>query len=359
MKLFGNCCKPMVIKESRGRLAGFDGLRAIALFSTVWMHLVLSSALTTTLPLSLGRQGVALFFALSGFLITRSLLEDGSLGRFYWKRALKILPSLYLYLGVVAILRGAGVYLVPLGSLAAAATCWINWYPDYRGWPLEHIWSLGVEEQFYLVWPLILCATGSGRAIGLVVTVLLGWPVQRWLRQGHFSHPSVDDALFSVTFDTILWGCLAGLVLNRWPALVGRLVSSWSGLAAAGLLSLCYLGSAWVPPGIVPQVRGLAFGWLFLWLEQHPNGSGARLLNWRPLAWLGRRSYSIYLWHILFCDIRMVQLFGLTGSLLLGLGISCAAYALVEAKCSSRYKPSGTREEIPGSPQSPEDGHSP
>lgn len=317
------------------RLEGFDGLRALAIGSTVWMHLMMTGSWQSSLPLSWGRQGVALFFALSGYLITLSLQGDGDLKRFYGKRAAKILPSLYVYLAFVLVLWLAGTYVFPGVSLLAAATCWLNWYSGERGWPLEHIWSLSAEEQFYLVWPLVF-GWGKGRAAGLVSAVLFAWPLQRWLRTGRLGHPTVDAALFSVTFDTILWGCLGALIMLRWPAWI----KPWAN-RRAGILPFCLFASLllWgesLSPVLVPGLRGLAFAWIFIWLTCNQSAWLTKILGWAPLAWIGRRSYSIYLWHILFCDPRIISRVGLPGSLLLGLGTACVLYQVIERGTKSQ-----------------------
>ncbi len=97
----------------------------------------------------LGALGVAVFFAISGYLITTLLLEDQNLRGFYIRRAFRILPAAYLYLIVVSIAE-------PLrhGELASAAFFYSNYWPD-RSWYTAHFWSLSAEEHFYLLWPVL------------------------------------------------------------------------------------------------------------------------------------------------------------------------------------------------------------
>ncbi|MBT9585633.1 acyltransferase [bacterium] len=103
--------------HSSARVAGLDGLRAIAIAPVFWMHLGVANMVSISLqPIYLGRQGVCLFFALSGYLITQILLRETILWRFYWRRSLRIFPAFYAYLGMVGLCWAAGLYHVRAGG---------------------------------------------------------------------------------------------------------------------------------------------------------------------------------------------------------------------------------------------------
>jgi peptidoglycan/LPS O-acetylase OafA/YrhL len=304
------------------RLAGLDGLRALSIGLVVAMHFSLTGTLAYPLnPAHLGRQGVCLFFVLSGFLITRVLLEGGALLRFYQRRALRIFPAFYFYLTTVLLLQAMAVYTIAPLSMVAAATYWMNWYPYGREWPLQHTWSLAVEEQFYLSWPLALRVLGPARAFPFLVGVLALWPLQRWLRSGHWGHPSTQEALFAATYDSIIWGCLAALVCHRGSL---RLPFPW--LPALLLGSLLAIPEGF-PTVLIPPARGLALAWGVAWICQNQGHALVRGLELAPLVWLGQRSYSLYLWHLLFCDPRWGPRLG--GPLALGLALLASELSYV------------------------------
>lgn len=301
------------------RLAGLDGLRALAITATIWMHLEVQGWFSTGLSRTWGRQGVALFFVLSGFLITRNLLQGGGLPRFYWRRVWRIFPPYYAYLALVAGLWATGFYQLQPWAFVSAATFWTNWSRTYLDLPLEHTWSLAVEEQYYLAWPLLLRWLGpmwASRALGLA---LICWPLQRGLRTGQFGHPSWELALFSVTYDLLLWGSLGALLQLRMRS------GWWLGLAVASLVSLGWAAAVWVP-----ALRGLGFTVLVLWIAEHPLNRLTRFLEVAPLRWLGTRSYSLYLWHVLFLDPRLRGYFSWPAVVVLALLCAEVTYRWIE-----------------------------
>ncbi|MGH9888077.1 MAG: acyltransferase family protein, partial [bacterium] len=156
-----------------------------------------------------GDIGVRAFFVLSGFLITTLLLRerarDGtiSLRGFYLRRALRIFPAFYAYLAVLIVLRAAGTIAPSNSDLAFAGTYTMNFHAE-RAWQVGHLWSLSVEEQFYLAWPLTLIVLGTRRALILALAAIavaplvrmvtwVSWPALRELTDQMF--PCVFDAL--------------------------------------------------------------------------------------------------------------------------------------------------------------------
>jgi peptidoglycan/LPS O-acetylase OafA/YrhL len=298
------------------RIPSLDGLRAASIVSVLLAHL----AGTRQFPLSaqtlnvlgLGELGVHVFFVISGFLITGLLLDelaaDGrvNLGRFYLRRTLRIFPAYYVYLAVVAVMGAVGVLQLAPNDLAHGLTYTSNYYPG-RSWFLGHTWSLSVEEQFYLLWPALLVLAGRRRAIlvaawtvVLVPLVRLGsWELMRWAGDG-IGHR------FETVADAIAIGCvLAG-------------VRPWLHRSTAYMRALASPGFAAVPLVVVAanmlHDHPVAYfvGGLFLTnigiaacLDRcvtFPTGRVGRLLNARPMVFVGSISYSLYLWQQLFLN---------------------------------------------------------
>lgn len=313
------------------RIAGLDGLRALAILLVLGQHLQMGGWISHFQP-NLGRLGVALFFALSGYLITGVLLDShNSLLGFYWRRSLRIFPAFYAYWFMVLALALTGLQQVSPLAMAAAATYWINWLPGARGWTLQHLWSLAVEEQFYLLWPLVLCLAGVNGARRIILLIFLSWPLQRWWRRGTLGHSDIEQALASVTYDAILWGCLLALWKRKEKHPLYRLVAAPNGgwIPWAVILSL-YAGW-WEPPvALVPYLRNACLAWIVAWVAENPGQLLTRGLHWTPLRCLGERSYSLYLWHPLFFLPILRIYFSWTVAISLALLAAEISYRLIE-----------------------------
>ena len=275
-----------------GHRPALDGLRAIAVLMVVAAHF------DTGQLTSAGVMGVTVFFTLSGFLITTLLLRERSmtgrlsLGGFYVRRALRLFPALAVMLLTVAALTSAGLPTdVRPGMVAAVAGYVSNWYlmatavaGQVQWGALGHTWSLAIEEQFYLVWPLVaigaarwgrrtvLRVAASGAAVSLVWGMASGRP--------------------NLASDVSAYALLVGCALAAW--MHGRRTSSPSALIAvvalAPLLPLSTLRLDRVAQVAVPLLTAVTI-WVVV---QTP----VRVLSGRVLTWVGRRSYGLYLWHV-------------------------------------------------------------
>ena len=156
---------------SEGRIPSLDGLRAVSILLVVVCHL----AQTVDNPLPgprtwyfKGAVGVDIFFAISGFLITTLLLRETersgtvSISRFYLRRALRILPAFWVYIAVLALFDHVGWVHLMSRDWIAAITYTVNFFLP-TAFPVRHIWSLSVEEHFYLIWPLLFALLGGKR----------------------------------------------------------------------------------------------------------------------------------------------------------------------------------------------------
>ncbi len=293
-----------------------DGLRALAVLAVVAFH-----AGATWLPA--GFLGVDVFFVISGFLITTLLLRESdsdgaiSLADFWRRRAARLLPALLL------MLAGVGAYLL----LAAPDLIWrflqdvrfallfvTNWdfilrdVPYFAQWQPSlgtHLWSLAVEEQFYLVWPLAVVVAlrlGGRRAVGIMALVLA---VASALLMGLLYVPFADVSRVYFGTDTHAFGLAVGsslaVLVHTRPQTIpsNRIVLTLSGAAAlAGIIAAMALLHEWdgfLYRGGYPGIAILAG--LAVAVATTEENALVRSLSWRPLRWIGRRSYGIYLWH--------------------------------------------------------------
>lgn len=298
--------------QTDARIRGLDGLRAIAIFLVVWLHAVSAGYFPSPhwLPFS-GKLGVSLFFVLSGFLITSLLLKARSgdrridLFRFYLRRSLRIFPAFYAYL-VFLLLSPSLMEQMPTTnsrSWMASAVYALNFMPRGRDHNVMHIWSLCVEEQFYLLWPLIFSRLSRARALAFSLAVFGLWPLARLLT--HWSSPPpVSELLQASSFETLMLGCALALAVDRWPRFGLRLRDRAATVLGAGV---CLIGvfalHRHVPLGLsllVPVGRDLLLAYIVWWVVHSPKNWLVKVLDWRPVAWLGTLSYSLYLWHMPF-----------------------------------------------------------
>jgi peptidoglycan/LPS O-acetylase OafA/YrhL len=302
---------------------GLDGLRALAVAAVVIYHVG-----ARWLPG--GFLGVDVFFVLSGFLITSLLVTEWrrddriDIGRFYLRRARRLLPALFVMLSVVVLVTASlapGELTRLRGDVAAAlgySTNWtqIAWKQSYfqsLGPPslLQHLWSLAVEEQFYLLWPLALlgCLATRRRWIPLAVT-LAGIVTSTLLMASEFS-PVRDPARVYYGSDTHAAPPLIGAALALLPAARrtwatdrrDRSRRMWSAdLAAAcgvAIVAIAMATCTYYRPGLYRGgylIIGLASS-AIVFAAAGPRTVTARVLGVAPLRWLGERSYGIYLWH--------------------------------------------------------------
>jgi peptidoglycan/LPS O-acetylase OafA/YrhL len=301
-----------------GYVPQLDGLRAIAVLLVVLFHLGLR-------PFRSGFLGVDIFFVISGFLITSLLIAESertgriSLSAFWARRARRLLPALALMLLAVAL---AGWLSATFSERASLRTDLLSTVGYVANWhfirtasyfantgvpsPVEHTWSLAIEEQFYLVWPLLVA--------GLIVAS------KRWLRA--VAIVAVIGVVVSAGSLAVLWGpdsverAYMGTDARIFEPLIGALGAilitsvgvrgrlerhgSWIGIVGAfGLVILIAL--------VGPSGRGYYFGGALIlsamtllvlasvWVGA--AGPLGRTLGWRPLVWVGAISYGIYLWH--------------------------------------------------------------
>ena len=353
--------------------AALDGLRGIAVAAVVAFHLGYLQG---------GFLGVDLFFTLSGYLITRLLLlEHAATGRvalraFWTRRAWRLLPVLYVLIAALAVyaataarpdeldgIRGPGISALLFVS---------NWWfiADGGGYwdlftapsPLEHVWSLSIEQQFYVVWPLLVVAVlrdrggqggrdgQGGRSRLLATTVVLA--VGSTALLAVLARDDVSRAYFhsGARASSILVGAALASVVDRgdtWlPTVARSRAAPWIGLMAAAVLAWTwitidgatdlgfYTGGFLLHAIAVAAIIGL--------LMHHRSSIPARLLTLAPLRLLGVISYGVYLWHwptIVLLDGPRTGLDGtalLLARLATTLALSVGSYLIVEKPAQRR-----------------------
>ena len=270
----------------------------------------------------LGNLGVRIFFVISGFLITGLLMQERersgriNLPRFYVRRALRIFPAFYVFLGAIGVCAAIGWIVVPRLDFLEAGMYIMNYFPgSQNSHYLRHIWSLSVEEQFYLLWPGVLSLAGQARGITITAAVILLVPVLRLTYWFFFQGlRNMIDGRFETVCDALATGCLLAMT-QRWLASQFR-YNQFLRSSAFYLVPLTvFLDSIFLAPhprayngiGITVLNAGIALC-IDRWVR-YPEGLVAAALNSAPLRAVGVLSYSIYLWQEPFLDSKGSALF--------------------------------------------------
>jgi len=302
-----------------GYIPTLDGWRAVAIIAVMASHAGHSYSAPLGRDsfldrLASGTHGVNLFFAISGLLITSRLLEEWdtsghvSLKRFYIRRAFRILPPALLYLACVALLGAIGLLPVVREEFVAATLFFRNYLPavlgpNGAGFFTSHYWSLGVEEHFYLFWPALLLFAGRKRAlpVAIVVAVLVAvWRhIETW--REIMLYNAIQPTYFArsdTRIDSIMWGVVAALALSRPEvrALVERYLSTIVMLAVVALY-----GAIVYRYGTRPTFwEAMIVPVIIVGTVLRPRSVLGRMLESPIMRWIGRLSYSLYLWEFFF-----------------------------------------------------------
>lgn len=311
--------------NASARIPSLDGLRGVAIALVLIGHFSYGLKFLPPTVLGLlgnGKLGVNVFFVLSGYLIyslsAREVRETGAFSwrNFYLRRVLRIFPCFYLFIVVLLVLKSLGLVQLAGSTLASAATFTLNYAhlwireaasPDYH--VVGHYWTLALEEQFYLTWPLLMLLFVRGRLLPVLVGVIVLAPVSRIVC--YYLMPESRGQLgmmFHTAFDSIAAGVLLGemLAAERPRQILLRLAGN--GLLVAGAIVFVFL----ISPLVGGRLRGtytatigptldLACLTVIITAAVHfPGTLLHRFLNWGPLAFVGVISYSLYVWNNLF-----------------------------------------------------------
>lgn len=319
------------------RLPALDGLRAIAILAVILFHYK-----NDWMPG--GFIGVDLFFVLSGYVITRSLHQEieasGSISlvSFYMRRAFRILPALLVAVAGVIMLSAAAGQLSPSDLYAGltVVTSTYNWFLAHEllyGTDFVHLWSLSVEEQFYLLWPaafLLLSKKRPGAVRPFLCAAICAsvcWSIYigvdgTWQR-AYFGSDTRAQA--------ILMGCL--LALGGTAAVPERLLRAWPVPALVFVAMALTMDNHNSQMGLWGfTAAAIASAWLVCIAIEASERLPQRVLGTPVLQWLGLRSYSLFLWHfpiaqaLSLAGIRFWPSLGLLASLI----VADLSYRLVE-----------------------------
>ena len=302
-------------------VSGLDGIRALSIILVLLFHGGFGWAAG-------GFFGVDSFFVLSGFLITALLVKEWAksdtiiLRRFWSRRARRLLPAVFVLLIGIAFYAWL---VAPADSHAALRANSLstlfyvaNWHQIVSGQsyfaqaavpsPLLHTWTLAIEEQFYLIWPLIVLGILKWRRsikalLGFTVAAAIASAVEMAL----LFHPGSDPSRLYYGTDTraqdLLVGAIVALVLShRGPAHTRRGKHSMSLLVVVAMAGFTVEWTRLTTNSAMLYRGGFLLGdvlvgLVILGVVQVPHGLPARMLGWRPLAYTGKISYGLYLWH--------------------------------------------------------------
>lgn len=292
-----------------------DALRGFAVLAVLVSHLSPTTSKIFALAklIDLGGLGVRLFFVLSGFLITGILLRSKSyceknglpvfyaLRQFYARRVLRIFPLFYFVLGVAAVLNVQPVR----ETFVWHAAFLTNFYIFLNGWngSINHLWTLAVEEQFYLAWPWIILFVSRRRLLAVILVTIAVGPVFRLFYGLHTGNEATPILPLSC-LDTLGVGALLALRKNQ----IGEQQSRSYPFGNAGLLLgfgvlavfvlLRAMNQAWIISYAIFDVgAALIAGWVVSIASPGFRGPIGRFLEIRPLVYVGTISYGIYVYH--------------------------------------------------------------
>jgi peptidoglycan/LPS O-acetylase OafA/YrhL len=330
--------------QGKDYIRTLDGWRAGAILGVVLYH-----ALGPVGPVSAGRYGVQLFFAISGFLITARLIHEDrqkgsvSLKAFYIRRAFRILPPAFTFLLTILIASKLNLLHVPSSEILKAALFVRNYLSAGEAswqWQIEHFWSLCVEEHFYLLWPGMFVLFGVRRArwiAPVLALVSIVWRTADW----HYNFaakvlhaPALvhNGARSDYCADSLLWGCTLALVLYT-PSFAGiywnRKITTMLGWSAVIALSVVFLRNEMTGAAII---IALCMPLLILSSVTNPDSPLGRVLEIAPVRYVGRLSYSLYIWQQLFLMFRGGHAFIQTfpANIVLAFLFAAGSYYLVE-----------------------------
>lgn len=313
MRLQRGAVGKMLLRRGLGSSSTYfdeiDGLRAIAVLSVILYHFEVPF-------LTGGFIGVDVFFVISGFLISRIILESISAGRFsfidfYTRRAKRILPAMFVVVGATLI-TGYCVYppqdFVEFRESAFfAATFLANLYynagsdyfaADTEAQPFLHFWSLAVEEQFYILWPALLVAISfvCRRRPAVLLSLIAVIGLISFI-YGQLQMQTDPRGAFYLIFGRT-WEFSLGAALVLAPTIATREMSALMRAAGVILIAISVLTftSAYPYPGFWAIIPCLGAA-LIIWPAHEATSFVSRGLKWSPLRFVGLISYSAYLWH--------------------------------------------------------------
>lgn len=316
------------MKDSTPRIPCLDGLRAASILLVILGHGLSTTTihirwLLAFMPIFTNSvAGVTIFFVISGYLITTLLCAEWQQTRsidmsgFYLRRVLRIFPAFYAYILVIAVLAGFGILTVGHNQFVSAVTFLWNYrhlwnhLNDDAVWFLGQFWTLSLEEQFYLLWPLVLLLCTPVRAASVALALILVSPLLRVATYVMWPAARGQIGLMLHTAsDSLMFGCLAAL----WQG-SPRFEAVWEKIERAGVsvpvavasflllvspyLRMAFRGAYQITVGTTLEASAITI--LMLWLVRHSDSTVGSILQRRFIVHVGVLSYSLYVWQQLF-----------------------------------------------------------
>ncbi|WP_347303182.1 acyltransferase [Croceibacterium sp. TMG7-5b_MA50] len=291
-------------QDARAHYPQLDGLRCFAVLGVLITHYWLQSSW-------FGHLGVRLFFVLSGFLITGILLDEHAEGRparigaslaaFYARRVLRLFPTYYLMLAVGLAFRVEGVRETIWYHATFLSNLWYARQPDWEPWATVHLWTLAVEEQFYLGWPLLILLLPRRWLRAAMLATIVAALLFRHLMELIWPDMPPQDVLTPAMMDALALGGLVALAVRDRPGDGGRQhLLQW--LGGASLIALAVLSAQYVfhplPYAVNDFLRVIPMAFLVLAARHGLPGPAGAVLGSGPVRYVGRVSYGLYIWHL-------------------------------------------------------------
>lgn len=334
------------------RIPSLDGLRALSILLVIVGHAYRTKfheGPHSPFWLMTGNAslGVSIFFVISGYLITTLVLKENdrwgkiSLRNFYVRRVFRIFPACYCYVAVVAMLGLFGALRITSVDVLSALTFTWNYSPHAKLWAMEHLWSLSVEEQFYLLWPttlvLLLRYSQRSRAIQLAGFLVLAAPFSRLLTHAAASsfYAGHIQYLLHTRMDSLMFGCFCALAegsewFERAYNRLARMVWIFpafafvispvlrSGLEGHYLFTVGY------------TLEGLSIALTMMWLVRNRDSLCGKVLNSHAFVFVGLLSYSLYVWQQFFLNPNSFWREHLSIKVAAAFGCAVVSYYVIE-----------------------------
>jgi peptidoglycan/LPS O-acetylase OafA/YrhL len=296
-------------KESK-RIPSLDGIRALSISLVILCHFGRDVGWGD--PFDLGSLGVRIFFVISGYLITGLLLKEREangrirLGKFYFRRTLRIFPAFYFYIGCILLMSHLGWTELTFHE-ALPAILYVSNYSQHLVQNVAHTWSLSTEEQFYLIWPVVFAVSGRRTAIASLLALLIIAPLTGAFLSSRLHH--LVPAFFN---GPIGIGCMLALVresLHRFW-LYKRWIRSKLGLLLPAMIFATNV--PWWPfmtrySFLVALTLNVSIALFIDWAVTNTETPLYKLLNSSWMVAIGVASYSLYLWQQPFLALKYTE----------------------------------------------------